>query len=265
MHEIVKYKNVLNELPLRNFNPIDLNFLMVICSIARDKNTDELEISFQKMKELSHYESVDKERFMEDIKGFYKKLLDLTCCLVFPNGDVEGFNLFHKYKIFAEEEVIKFEIDKEYAFILNELSDNFTRFELEEFASLSSSYSKECYRRLKQYRTVGVWNPSIEEFRQLLCVPECYKIGHLDQKVLYYIKKELPKYFKNLKIEKIKHKRAVTRIKFTFKKEIIPKIKVADLPPKKPKKQQYTNKFLNFEPSDTDYEALLQDKIYKTR
>ena len=57
-------------------------------------------------------------------------------------------------------------------FLLNQLTSNFTRFELKEFVTLKSSYSKEFYRRMKQFKNTGFWKCSIEEFRYLLDIPE---------------------------------------------------------------------------------------------
>ena len=56
---------------------------------------------------------------------------------------------------------------------------------------MKSSYSKECYRRLKQYRQTGVWKVSIDEFRRLLDVPESYQARDLNKRVLKPIQDEL--------------------------------------------------------------------------
>ena len=77
------------------------------------------------------------------------------------------------------------------SFLLNDLTSQFTRFELAEFTALKSSYSKECYRRLKQYRQTGVWKVSIDEFRRLLDVPESYQARDLNKRVLKPIQDEL--------------------------------------------------------------------------
>lgn len=58
-------------------------------------------------------------------------------------------------------------VNKRFDFFLNELTSNFTRFELEEFTNLESKYSKAMYRLLKQWRTVGKKEWSIEDFRYL--------------------------------------------------------------------------------------------------
>ena len=64
-------------------------------------------------------------------------------------------------------------------------------FELAEFTALRSSYAKECYRRLKQYRQTGVWKVSLEDFRRLLDVPKSYRPSEINKYVLKPIEEEL--------------------------------------------------------------------------
>jgi len=57
----------------------------------------------------------------------------------------------------------------------------------------------------------------------LLDIPESYKMGNIDQRVLNPIEKELPEYFQNLKITKLrgrgKRKRFIEHIEFKFEPE----------------------------------------------
>lgn len=82
-------------------------------------------------------------------------------------------------------------VNPRFSFLLNDLTSQFTRFELAEFTALKSSYAKETYRRLKQYRQTGVWKVSIEDFRRLLDVPESYQTCDLNKRVLKPIQDEL--------------------------------------------------------------------------
>ena len=71
------------------------------------------------------------------------------------------------------------------------MSKNFTVFELQEFNALASSYSKNMFRLLKQYKSTGFYKVSIEEFRRLLDIPESYNMSKISVKVLDPIEKEL--------------------------------------------------------------------------
>jgi len=92
-------------------------------------------------------------------------------------------------------------LNEDFRFLLNDFNKEWTRFELEEFVNLKSSYVKEFYRRMKQFRKTGFWRCSIDEFRYLMDIPENYKITNIDTRVLKPIMRELGEKY-NLKIEK---------------------------------------------------------------
>ena len=77
----------------------------------------------------------------------YKKLLNLSIRI--ETEDRINFILFTKYEIIKKQKTILIKINEDFKFLLNKFISNFTRFELNEFISLKSSYSKEIYRRLK--------------------------------------------------------------------------------------------------------------------
>ncbi len=101
------------------------------------------------------------------------------------------FTLFSGFETDWKTAKLLVEVNPRFSFLLNDLTSQFTRFELAEFTALKSSYSKECYRRLKQYRQTGVWKVSIDEFRRLLDVPESYQARDLNKRVLKPIQDEL--------------------------------------------------------------------------
>ena len=50
MNDVVKYHNHFNSISLKNFNSIELNLLMAICSQIRDKGIDEITLNFSELK-----------------------------------------------------------------------------------------------------------------------------------------------------------------------------------------------------------------------
>jgi len=131
------------------------------------------------------------------------------------------FVLFTKYKVSAKKQDVTIAVNEEFSYILNELTSNFTRFELNEFVSLQSKYSKNLYRLLKQFRSTGQVYFTLEEFKLKLDIPKSYALCDINKKVLTPIKEELTPLFENLKIEKIKDKskrgHPITHINFSFK------------------------------------------------
>ena len=112
-------------------------------------------------------------------------------------------------------------VNEKFKYILNEITQNFTKFELEEFTSIRSSYAKTAYRQLKRFRKTGYAIFTIDQFRELLCIPKSYQISHITDNILKPIQSELSQYFRSLKIKKVKAKgrRTITHIEFTFQGE----------------------------------------------
>lgn len=216
-NEIVCYKNDMNLVPMRNFNSVEMDLFFSICSQMREKGTNIIEFKFDDLKILSDYKPTAKQRFADDIESVYRKLLSLQ----FHKKDEHkrvGFVLFTSYDIDLDKETVKIKTNSDFEYILNKLSKEFTRFELEEFTNLRSSYSKTTYRFLKQFRTTGYAIFEIQEFKNLLCIPEKYQMSDIDKKVFKYIKEELSQYFSSLKINKIKKgkSRKITHVEFTW-------------------------------------------------
>lgn len=217
MDNLVIYKNDMNTVPLRNFKSVEMDLFFSICSEMRDKGTNEIIFNFDDLKHLSNYKPTAIKRFSDDLENIYKKMTKLTF-RKYENGIRELFVLFTGYVINENECTISITTNPKLQFLINDITNNFTKFELEEFIELKSSYSKTCYRLLKQFRKTGYVVFEIDNFIELFCIPSGYKMCNIDQKVLKSINNELPKYFKNLEINKIsKGKgRKITHIEFVF-------------------------------------------------
>jgi len=221
-NDVVVYKNEMNTVPLRDFNSKEMDLFFSICSKMRDKGAEKVSFTFNQLKDLSDYKMTATSHFTKDLESTFGKLLKLDYKIKTESGTI-GFVLFPEYEIKEDEEVVEVQTSKRLEYILNKIINNFTKFELEEFTELQSSYSKTAYRLLKQYRRSGYLVLQIDEFKRLFDVPESYKMGNIDQRILNRIEDELPKYFKNLKIKKIrgkgKRKRYIEHIEFKFDPE----------------------------------------------
>ena len=222
MVNLVVYKDEMNTVPLRNFNSKEMDLFFSICSKMRNKDLNTITFDFEDLKELSNYKITAINHFISDLESIYSKLLQLDFRIE-TEAKIIKFVLFTEYEIDKIKETISIKTNERFKFILNDILGDFTKFELEEFTTLSSSYSKTAYRLLKQFRQSGYYIVKIDEFRRLLDIPESYKMGNIDQKVLEPIKRELPQYFNNLKITKLrgtgKRKRFIENIEFKFKPE----------------------------------------------
>ena len=219
-NEVVKYNNSLNDISFRKFTSIELDVFFSICFLLKEKGVEEMNFSFDEIKKLIEYKFTGIDRFYKDLKSMYKKLLNLTISYEKgEKGDREftEFVLFNRYTINEREKLIKIKMNPDFYFILNELTSNFTRFELREFAKLRSSYAKQMFKLLSQYNSTGVYIITVEEFKRILDIPTTYKMCDIDKKVIRPILTECSLYFKNLKLTKIKRGKTISRFKFVFK------------------------------------------------
>ena len=195
---------------------------MAICSRMKEKGEEEITFHFDKLKKLINYSDNTSATFIKDLESTYDKLISIKLKVGDERRFVK-FVLFTRYSVDMEEKTVEIAVNKEFSWVLNELNVTFTAFELKEFLSLKSSYAKEFYRRMKQFKSTGIWRVSIEEFKKLLDVSEKYKIGEIDKWLLKPIQKELGDKFK-LKVKKIystksRGRPSVSGFEFTFSKE----------------------------------------------
>lgn len=214
------YKNDFNTIPLKDFKSVEMDILFAILSQLRDKGTDEIVFSFNELKKLSQYrEGTNNKDFIKDLESTYDKLISLNVKI----GTAEKFTkfvFFTRYSVNAETNTVSIAVNKEFAPLINELTGNFTKFELEEITEITSSYSKACYRMLKQYRKTGYYKIHVDKLRSLLDVPKSYTPSNFVNRILKTIKRDLSPYFKGLKMNKIRDKydgRKVAYIEFSFK------------------------------------------------
>ncbi len=88
---------------------------------------------------------------------------------------------------------------------------------------LCNRTSKTVFRLLKQFRTTGYAYFSKEDFHELLDIPNSYRQGNIDQKVLGPIREELTPIFTGLTIKKKYGKgrgKPVIGYQFSFKPEM---------------------------------------------
>ena len=222
----VKYNNDLNTMPLRDFKSVELDLFMTICASVKEKGTNLVTYDFDKLRELSRYEFTGVERFVDDLQSTYDKLLKTSMKLTDGNI-IEAFTLFSRYKINKEEKTVEIQVSEYFEYILNDLNiGNFTRYRLNEYIDIKSTYSKAIYQRLKQWKGPGKWEIGIEEFRRLLSIPDTYKMGNIDQRILIPAKLDLAPFFPGLQIQKLDKRgkisgkgRPVKKLVFTFQQQ----------------------------------------------
>ena len=212
---ILKYNNDLNSLSFGQFKEKELDLFFSICFKVKELGNKEIEIPFEELKKLSNYSNRNLNRFIKDLESTYDKMLSLNIKITYSEIDFEKFNLFNSYEVLGSEKKIIIQVSKKFEYLLNKLIGNYTKFDLIEFVSLKSIYSKNLFKLLKQWESKREKLYNLEEFKKILNVPN-YTTTDFNRRVLKPIMEELPQYFSNLKLEKIKTGKKVTSLKFTW-------------------------------------------------
>lgn len=212
-NEIVKYENTLNAITLSRFNANENNIFFAIASRVRGKQSAEVTFDFDYLKKISNYHR--KESFVKYLKSMLKKLESVE---IEDDGVYSKFFLFSKYQINGPKQKLTVAVNGQYIGYFNRLN-HWTRFSLEQFTSLSSTYSKAIFRILKQYRTVGRYEFTTHEFRSRLEIPKSYRASHINSRVLKIVKEELAPIFPGFSITKKRKGRQIVKYIFTWHPE----------------------------------------------
>ncbi|OEY49678.1 replication initiation protein [Campylobacter coli] len=258
MSEIVKYHNDFNKIKLPSFTEQEQNLLCFLLTKIKEKEENEIFSIYPKDLIGFSGKNLSNRELTEILNSFEEKFFkaDFTIIVKDEVKNLIGkmrVNLFNHFVIWKETRTdwdmeigdglfwqeftrIDIEVNKHFEYLINQLTANFTAFELAEFIALSGKYTKTLYRLLKQFRTTGKAYFEWEEFKRIMDIPENYEMHNIDKWILKPAIKELSKErnlfdqirvpFKNLAYEKEKAKGRgqggkVSGISFTFKPESV--------------------------------------------
>lgn len=220
-NEVVKYHNDLNSISMRNWTAEEMDFFFAIIARIREKGTDTIEFSAEEVKKLSKFSDKHIARWEKTMESAANKITQINY-VERSNRKIRSMNLFSIFEVDLHEMTVMVQVSPYFEYILNKLTGTFTVYELAEFVELNSTYSKTAYRLLKQWRTKGVREFPIEEFRYLFDIPSSYSAGNIKQRVIQPILQELPAYFSKLKCKIITSNTRgtpVTGYRFTWQQE----------------------------------------------
>lgn len=226
MNEISNQHNDLIDLPLRKFNSSEVDILLALCYKCQEQGTNEVVLPFEQIRKLSHYQNKNMKQFIEAIDNTNKKLIQLNF-RIGTETKFTRFVLFPTFEIDGEAETLTVQVHEKFSYLLNNLTENYTSLELQESASLRSAYAKAIYKKLRRFKSTGIWRVTLEDFRAYLDIPEIYKSGHIATKIINPSIEELSPYFKGLKCTPYFKKNSSGRgrpslsgYEFTFKAEV---------------------------------------------
>lgn len=201
-NELVRYHNDLNSLSMRQWTAEEMDLFFSIVNRIQDKGTRLLELDTNDLRILANSEQ-RTYRWVDTIERFTNKAMNLIYKEDTPDV-LYVSRLFARFKYDKNTDNLEVKINDDFEYIVNKLTANFTVYELAEFTSLKSTYSKTMYRILKQWKSLGEKEFNIDQFRELLDIPKSYNTSSINRAVIKPIEKELPQYFNGLKVKPIK-------------------------------------------------------------
>lgn len=198
--EVVRYNNDLNNKTyLKNFNALELNFFMAICSKLKKQGTNEVIFSFNELKKKIEYDtSHNTDNFINKLRSTNRKILN-SICEIETKDYIDQFVLFPTFRISKKAGTLTVRINQDYAYLLNDFS-NFTEFGLANFIKLSSKYVKLLYKELMQFKSTGKLFLTIEDFRKKLDIPNSYSFSKIRDRILVPSFKDFSFIFKKFKV-----------------------------------------------------------------
>lgn len=225
MNEMTRYGNELNTVPMRRWTTEEQNFFFAIITQARDKGTQLLKFEKDELIELANYSLEHNKRFAQTMEGLGRKIADMSY-IERTNNSFKIMNLFQRFDVEWSDDFsdmyAEVRVSEDFEYLLNKLDAEFTHFELKQFTNIRSTYAKEMFKKLKQWRTIGLVEFSVDEFREMLQVPPSYRASDIEKVILTPIRNELSEYFKGLKIKSVKANtrgNPITAYRFTFQAE----------------------------------------------
>lgn len=236
-NEVVQYHNDLNSSIMANWTAEEMDFFFSILTQVKNKGTDTVVIDKKELVNLANYSIKNRKRFFDTMDSLDKKIKSLRFV---EKKKINGKNVVKSMVLFPEleyeytDDLSEFsaiiQLTPKFRYILNdffkegEKGGEFTKYELAEFVSIKSTYAKNGYRFIKQWRTVGKKQITIDEFKRIFGTPDYYTPSHIDRLALKPVKKELPQFFPNLKVRKVNSKKRgkpVIGYSFTWKPEVL--------------------------------------------
>jgi plasmid replication initiation protein len=197
--------------------------MVTAISQINDKGTDTITMNYRDFCRLANINPKNVNQAQLAIRRTMRKLSELRT-IKEDEDEWTDAPLFKYLSIKKKTGQIEIQINERAEPLFNNLSTQFTVFELEEHNSFNSSYSTVAFRNLMQFKSTGRWRVSVTNFRKLLDIPESYTMATITRRVLKPIEEEMTEYFDgHFEIKKIAGKsdgkpgrRPITTLEFLF-------------------------------------------------
>lgn len=254
----VKYRNAFNRASLGGLSVVASNLLMAIAAKIVNHGTEPVYFTDSELATEELIGNRSLKDVIDALSAISSSLVKISCTIE-TEDYIDQCSVFQRFHIDKRKDAVNrltVIVQPEFTFLFNDLQENFTVFELRDFASLRSTRAKTLYRFLKQFRTTGQFYMSLEDAFTFFNIPKKYreKKKYVKDKILDPATKECSRFFEGLAVQSIKaHSRGnpVTGYKWTFKAE-----KTKKKPAKKASRSVAVNGYSNYDKPGYNYDDL---------
>ena len=185
----VTTSNQLQEIPLQNFNSVEINFYWGLLFKLQGKGLTTVEIGFDEFRALTGYTRRGDKALLEQLRHLSFKFSEITLLEELDNG----FHImipFYDFKANTEKKTFSVKVNEEFIPAINNLDGRngryYTRTDLIAMRGLKSTYSKHCLKMLFLYRNKagknkGCWTASVKELKYYLDIPDKYRTSDINK------------------------------------------------------------------------------------
>jgi hypothetical protein len=177
------FGNDLNNMFTQDLTSKELNVLMTVFLMARDRGIDIVKIPVSELRDIAVIKGMSNKDFCKDMESFDKKINSI----IYKNtdsGEYVRVTVFDKFYASKENMTVCFGISTNATYLFNDLNSNFTRMNLCVHNRLSLKASKILYRNLCQYRTTGYWRITLKDFINKFGISPSYETRNIKSLVI---------------------------------------------------------------------------------
>lgn len=151
MSMIVRHSNEMNNLKTGGLTEVELDLFITALFLLKNKKTDEITLPFSEFRNLAEIKGNHSDRLINNIKSMSKKLINMNQEITLPDGVIKIFNFFRTITIDPNNHTVNLAVNKDFQYLINDLVGNYTEYDLKHIVGLSSKYSKQLFKLLKQF------------------------------------------------------------------------------------------------------------------
>lgn len=148
---------------------------------------------------------------------YFKDNNEFMSVLISLNRKLNKAFSSYQFMINLNDETIQINLSKELVLlIMNELDILKRKKHIKVLMELKCKYAKRLYHLILKSDEINRCSISIEYFRESMGIPNYYKMGNIDQKVLNPALAELREYLNNLAVDKVREGRSIVSLQFRW-------------------------------------------------